>query len=147
MSQGGVAMKSQAYPTSPFHGFQPSDILAPQDLSLTSDALNTTLDSDQDQSEKYEPSASNRQSWSSATTAYRSQQSEYYDSLGSLQNRRFNPSVEGGSSSVTLRRRGIRRHISVPQSELEPCTSSVVLDLLPWLVGLIWLATLSLGGR
>ncbi len=121
--------------TYPLQEFQYPDIAEPGILSLE-DTLNTKFNSNPSQSENFDQSTScpRNSAWID------SQESEGNDSLSSSQNRRSTSSFQDGNSSTSLRRRGTgSRRSSAPQSE--PSTLSLVLDLLPWLVGLVWLTT------
>jgi hypothetical protein len=139
-------MKLSAPATSRFQEFQCPDIV---ELTLSSldEAFNTQIHhSDEKQSEKHERPASNRISLHlEAHGSSQSQLSEDPISFRSMQVRRSNRLVQGDESTALPRRRGNSSHrISVPHRG--PRNLSMVLDLLPWGVGLVWLITLSFGG-
>ncbi len=71
-------------------------------------------------------------------------------SFKSSQDGASNPSDSDDNLSLAssrrrgIRRRSISRRISEPRSE--PSNSSTILEMLPWIIGLIWLFTVAFFG-
>jgi hypothetical protein len=148
-------MENEQYSASVPQAIQHAEILDAEryaldntlDLSTMDRTLNLTLDSDQCQSEKFERSASSPQPLrSSKITSPQSKEFNAHESLTTVQDLGSHDSFHVIGSSVSSLRRGTRSHRRSVQ-QTEPNNLNLLLELLPCILGFIWIANVYFGNR
>jgi hypothetical protein len=134
-------MGHKAKPCAALQELQHPQILVPE-LSSLDKMLNTKLDSDQSQSQ------TNRESASPCSANLSSPHSQEYNehvSISTSRDRRSTHDFDQGTdySAPSLRRGRSSRRISV--RETKPNNFTLILELLPWIAGLIWITNQYIG--